>query len=193
MSDAAPEICAKGSNFIGLLRALDALKGLEARDRVFAAMPESAASPIRLGQVVMMGWYPVAWYSELHAAVHACFHEGPTLARKLSHHATTADISSIHRFIASMLSVQTVFGQTHRLMALYWKGGTIERLEITDGKARLRFHGWPGFSALIWEDLMGGIEAVLDSCGARNGRVRPANVRMLTDTIETLEMDVRWS
>jgi hypothetical protein len=40
---------------------------------------------------------------------------------------------------------------------------------------------------------MGGIEAVLDSCGARNGRVRPANVRMLTDTIETLEMDVRWS
>jgi hypothetical protein len=193
MSDAAPEICCKGSNFIGLLRALDALKGLDARDRVLAAMPESASSPIRLGQVVMMGWYPVAWYAELHAAVHACFHEGPTMARKLSHHATTTDISSIHRFIASMLSVQTVFGQTHRLMGLYWKGGTIERLEITDGKARLRFHGWPGFSALIWEDLMGGIEAVLDSCGAKNGRVRPANVRMLSDTIETLEMDVRWS
>jgi hypothetical protein len=193
MSGIAPEITAKGSNFIGLLRALDALRGVEARERVLDAMPESMSSPIRLGQVVVMGWYPVAWYAELHAAVHRCFGEGPALARKLSHHATTADIGSIHRFIASMLSVQTVFGQTHRLMALYWKGGKIERLEITNGRARVRFMGWPGFTALIWEDLMGGMEAVLDNCGAKNGRCRAANVRVLNDMTETLEIDVRWS
>jgi hypothetical protein len=190
MAGPTPEITAKGSNFIGLLKALEALHGADARELVFAAMPEQIASPLRFGQVVVMGWYPVVWYAELHAAVDRCFHEGPNLARKLSHHATRADIGSIHRFIASMLSVETVFGQTHRLMSLYWKGGRIERLELAPGRARVRFEGWPGFTALIWEDLMGGMEAVLESCGATNGRCR-ASGRM--DDAGTLEIDVRWS
>lgn len=193
MSGTGTEISAKGSNFIGLLRALEALQGPDARDRLLAELPPEVATPIRLGQIVMMGWYPVEWYAELHAALDRCFHEGPSLARKLSHHATTMDIGSIHRFIVSMLSVETVFGQTHRLMGLYWRGGRIERQEITKGRARMRFSDWTGFSVLIWEDIMGGIEAVLDSCGAKNGRVRAANSRPLTDATDTLEMEVRWS
>jgi hypothetical protein len=192
MSEAAAEICAKGSNFIGLLKALDAIHGLEARERVLAMLPDTVASPIRFGQIVVMGWYPVAWYAELHAAVDRCFNEGPGLARRLSHHATQSDIGSIHRFIASMLSVETVFGQTHRLMALYWKGGKIERLEISHGRAKVRFVGWPGFTPLIWEDLMGGMEAVLETCGAKNGRCRAVSSRGLTD-LDTLVIDVRWA
>jgi hypothetical protein len=193
MSGRGTEICAKGSNFIGLLRALEVLEGPGARDRVLEQLPSAVATAIRDGQVVMMGWYPVEWYAELHAAVDRSFHHGPGLARKLSHHATAMDIGSIHRFIANMLSVETVFGQTHRLMALYWKGGKIERQEITKGRARMRFSGWSGFTVLIWEDIMGGIEAVLETCGARNGRVRAANSRPLTDVTDTLEMEVRWS
>jgi len=187
-----PEISAKGSNFVGMLKALEKLRGADARELVLAAMPEQIAEPLRFGQVVVVGWYPVAWYAELLAAIDHCFHEGSSLARKLSHHATLADIGSLHRFIASMLSVETVFGQTHRLMALYWKGGRIERLEIAKGRARVRFEGWPGFTALIWEDLMGGMEAVLETCGASNGRCR-ASGGAPSDNIETLEIDVRWS
>lgn len=192
MSASAPEICSKGSNFLGLLRALEALEGVEAKDRVMAALPASIAEPLEFGQIVAVGWYPVEWYAELHAAVDRCLHRGPTLARKMSHHSTTADINSIHRFIASMLSVQTVFGQTHRLMGLYWKGGKIERLEITTGRAKLRFENWPGFTEFIWEDLMGGIEAVLESCGAKNGRCRPA-AGTTSRGVKTLDMDVRWN
>lgn len=193
MSGATSEICAKGSNFVGLLKALETLHGAEARERVLDAMPEQIASPLRFGQVVVMGWYPVEWYAALHAAVDTCFHEGPTLARKLSHQATRADIGSIHRFIASMLSVETVFGQTHRLMGLYWKGGQIERLEIAPGRARVRFENWPGFTALIWEDLMGGMEAVLETCGANNGRCRAGGGRAPTDDMHTLDIEVRWT
>jgi hypothetical protein len=187
-----PEISAKGSNFIGVLRALEALHGADARELVLAAMPAQIAEPLRFGQVVVVGWYPVTWYAALHAAVDQCFHGGPSLARKLSHNATLADIGSLHRFIASMLSVETVFGQTHRLMGLYWKGGRIERVELASGRARVRFEGWPGFTPLIWEDLMGGMEAVLETCGASNSRVR-ASGRAPTDDTETLEIEVRWS
>ncbi|HKU38765.1 MAG TPA: hypothetical protein VJR89_11480 [Polyangiales bacterium] len=183
------EILAKGSNFVGLLKALEALNGTDARDRVLAALPETVAEPLRFGQVVAVGWYPVTWYAELHDAIERSFHRGPALARKLSHQATAADIGSIHRFIASMLSVETVFGQTHRLMGLYWKGGAIERLEIAAGRARVRFEGWHGFTALIWEDLMGGMEAVLETCGAKNGRCKPSG---RIDQVDTLEIDVRW-
>ena len=193
MSGSRPEICAKGSNFTGLLKALEALHGADARERVFAELPEHVAEPLRFGQVVVVGWYPVTWYAELHAAVDRCFHEGAGLARKMSHYATSADIGSIHRFIASMLSVETVFGQTHRLMGLYWKGGRIERLEIAPGRARVRFEGWPGFTPLIWEDLMGGMEAVLETCGAQNGRIRAASGRTVSADTETLEIDVRWN
>lgn len=194
MSDSASsafEVCSKGSNFIGLLRALEALEGAEAKNRVLAALPASVAEPIKFGQIVSVGWYPVEWYATLHATVDRCLHRGPLLARRMSQHSTKADVNSIHRFIASMLSVKTVFGQTHRLMGLYWKGGSIERLEITAGRARMRFENWRGFNEFIWEDIMGGIEAILDTCGAKNGRVRPAGKAPTSDT-ETLEMEVRW-
>src|SRR5262245_35297698 len=132
MSGATSEISAKGSNFVGLLKALEGLHGAEACERVFAELPEEIASPLRFGQVVVVGWYPVTWYAELHAAVDRCFHEGPSLARKLSHQAVRSDIGTLHRFIASLLSVETAFGQTHRLMRLYWRGGNIERVAISN-------------------------------------------------------------
>lgn len=184
------EILAKGANFTGLLKALEALHGTDACERAFSALPQSIADPLRFGQVVAVGWYPVAWYSALHAAVDDCFHEGPMLARKLGRQATRADIGTTHRFFANMLSVETVFGQTHRLMALYWKGGEIERLDIVRGRARLRFEGWHGFTSLIWEDLMGGMEAVLEICGAKNGR---AKANGSTEDADTLEIEARWT
>jgi hypothetical protein len=192
MPGTASEIHAKGSNFVGLLKALDDLHGLAARERVFDAMPEEVASALRFGQVVVMGWYPVDWYAQLHAALDHCFHGGPALARKLSYHSTRTDISGMHRFIASMLSVETVFGQSHRLMGLYWKGGTIERPEITPGRARVRFVGWTGFTPLIWEDIMGGMEAIAHACGPANARCRPSPRAPIEDTA-TLDIEVRWT
>src|SRR5262245_57643997 len=103
MSAHAAEIVAKGSSFLGVLKALEALRGTEARERVLGALQGEISEPLRYGQVLAMGWYPVTWYAELHAAIDRCLGEGPALARKLSHHATLADINSIYRFVAAML------------------------------------------------------------------------------------------
>ena len=191
MSGEAHDIYAKGSNFIGLLRAIDTIEGPGARERVLELTPEPIASALRSGQVIVMGWYHVSWYAELHAAIDRSFHGGLALARKLSHESTRADISGIHRFIASMLKLETVFSQSHRLMGLYWKGGTIERPEVTPGRARIRFTGWSGFTPLVWEDIMGGMEAMAEACGVKNSRCR-AIPRPPTEETETLDVEVRW-
>lgn len=192
MSDAHTEILAKGSNFIGLLKAIDTLHGAAARERVLELLPQELSTSLRLGTILVVGWYPVEWYAQLHAAIDRCLEGGPSMARQLSRTAVGADITSIHRFIIGMLSVETVFGQAHRVMGLYWKGGTIERLELARGRSRMRFTGWKGFTPLIWHDLMGGMEAVLDACGAKNGRCRTLDGGPDEGT-ETLEVEFRWT
>lgn len=188
MSDEALEASAKGSNFIGLLSALEKRDpGL--RERALALMPHECSEALKYGHVIAMGWYPVGWYRELHTAVDAVVHGGPAFARKLGHDATFSDFTGIHRAIASMLKVETVVGQSHRLLGLYWRGGTVERLELSPGRARIRMANWRGFSRLVWEDLMGGIEAVMEICGANAIRCKSVGTHEAADDVE---FDVRW-
>jgi hypothetical protein len=187
---AVPLASAKGSNFIGLLKAVEKLHGAEALPRVFALLPTELAASLSQGQVLVVGWYPVSWYAELHAAIDRVLGGGPAAARALGHEATVSDFSSMHRLIASMLSVETVFGQTHRLMSLYWKGGSVERKELKGGYARVLFSDWQGFSRLVWEDIMGSTEGILTFCGAKNIRCRALAA---LEQQQTVEFEVRWA
>lgn len=186
-----PLSTAKGSNFLGLLRAVDKLHGPDARARVFANAPSELADSLEQGQILAVGWYPVTWYAELHAAIDRALHAGPLGARTLATEAMTADLGSVHRLLASVLSVETVFGQTPRLMGLYWKGGQVERKDLLHGYARLRFLNWSGFSRLVWEDVMGSCEGILSFCGAKHVRTHAAG--MLDDRQQNVEIELRWS
>jgi hypothetical protein len=170
MSRAA--VSAKGSNFIGVWKQVELQFGPEGARKALAHMPQEVASAIANNQVLVMGWYPVAWYAQMHAAIDTALHGGSATARKLGHDATYADFTGMHRLIGSMLTAHTVFAQSHRLMGMYWKGGTIERLELTSGYVRLRFEHFSGFTMLVWEDIMGSLEALLEVCRARYVRCR---------------------
>ena len=194
---APPAASAKGSNFVGLLRAIEKRHRAAAVQPVLEAVEGDAGSALRQGQVLSMGWYPVAWYADLHAAVDRTFGGGANGARSLGYEATSSDFGSVHRLVASMpgqrqpdLSIETIFGQTHRLMGLYWKGGSIERMELRTGFARLRFGNWHGFTRLVWEDLMGSIEAVLNLAGGKNTRCRALGP---LDDQHTVDFEARWA
>jgi hypothetical protein len=184
-----PFASAKGSNFLGLLKAVEKLHGAEASRRALGKLPTELAHSPQNGQVLAVGWYPVSWYAELHSAIDAAL-GGPAAARALGQEATLADFGGMHRLLASMLSVETVFSQTPRLMGLYWKG-SVERRELSTGFARLRFANWPGFSRLVWEDIMGSSEGILSFCGARGIRCRVLG--NLDDLQQTVEFELRWS
>ena len=186
-----PFASAKGSNFLGLLKAVEKLHGTEALRRALGRLPTELADSLQNGQVLAVGWYPVRWYAELHSAIDAALGGGPAAARALGQEATLADFGGMHRLLASMLSVETVFSQTPRLMGLYWKGGSVERRELKTGFARLRFANWPGFSRLVWEDIMGSSEGILSFCGARGIRCRVLG--NLDDLQPTVEFELRWN
>jgi hypothetical protein len=190
MSGKKPLILAKGSNFTGLLRTAERLRGDNVRSEILQELPKEIASAILYGQIVAVGWYPVEWYAELHAAIGRTLKGGPELARSLGREATLADFKSLHRLVVAVLTVETVFAQAHRMMNLYWKGGTIERVQVGRGRGRLLFSGWPGFSRLIWEDIVGGVEAIMSLCQATHVHCRPLGALEKADTIE---LEVRWS
>ncbi len=186
-----PLASAKGSNFLGLLKAVARAHGADASSRVLASASGELADALKQGQILAVGWYPVSWYAELHAAIDRTLGGGPLGARALGFEATMADFGSMHRLLASVLSVETVFGQTPRLMGLYWKGGSVERKNLMQGYARLRFVNWSGFSRLVWEDIMGSCEGILSFCGAKHVRSHAAG--MLDDRQQNVEIELRWS
>lgn len=182
------EASAKGSNFLGLLSALE--RGDPGvTELVLAQLSDELRSSLKFGQLLAMGWYPASWYAELHRAIDQVTQGGPVLARALGRTATLTDFNGLHRFLASVLTVETVFGQAPRLMALYWKGGTIEWLELARGRGSLRFTHWVGFTRLIWEDLMGSMEGILEFCGAKQIRCRTPHEM----TGDTVVVEVRWN
>jgi hypothetical protein len=49
-----------------------------------------------------------------------------------------------------------------KAMARYWEGGRIELVEAHEGYAHYLFDDYVGFTPRIWDDVYGGIEAVMD-------------------------------
>ncbi|HEX5661624.1 MAG TPA: hypothetical protein VFX59_30750 [Polyangiales bacterium] len=180
----------KGSNFIGLLKAVVKLHGPPARDDVIKNLSGELADAIEHETLLAMSWYPARWYAALHTAVDAALAGGPEFARTLGRTTTQDDFTKLHRLVVSMLRPETVFGQAPRIVGLYFRGGKIELLEIGPGRARVRFAGWPDFNRLVWEDLLGSIEGILDVCGAKKPTSRPVQALERADTVDII---ARWT
>lgn len=184
-------VSAKGSNFIGVMNAVETQYGEATAHDVLARLPDELASALSNNHVLVTKWYPVAWYAQLHAAVDATLQGGSGMARRLGHDATLADFNGMHRLIGALLTVQSVFAQSHRLMGLYWKGGTIERLAFSSSSVQLKFEHWPGFTELMWEDIMGSLEALLEVCRARYVGCRA--VGSPSGTSDSIVIEARWT
>lgn len=163
---------AKGTNFVGALRSVEALRGPSARQAAIAAARGAAGEALRSNQIVPVGWYPVSWYVELHRAIDQATGGGVALAREIGAVTTTQDFTGIHRALIRLLSPRTVARHTHRLLQMYWRGGTVEVAEPRQDVISLRFAGWQGFEPAVWEDLAGSFEAVLAVVGASATRAR---------------------
>ena len=184
-------VSAKGSNFIGVMNALETEFGEEASHNVLERLPHEVASALRDHSMLVTTWYPVAWYAHLHAAIDATLAGGAAVARRLGHDATAADFNGMHRLVGALLTVHSVFAQSHRLMGLYWRGGTIERLDLTASSVRLHFQHWPGFTELMWEDIMGSLEALLELCRARY--VGCTRIGPPSSSHDSIVIEARWT
>jgi hypothetical protein len=161
-----PDVLARGSNFRGLLRALEHKHGRGTIDEILNQLPPDLRDSLRYGHVISVGWYPVGWYAALYEGVGQVIGGLPESAMDLSFVSTREDFSTIHRVAIALLSPDMLVSHANRLLSFYWKGGDVKSLGAGKGYAEVRFTGWHGFTAALWYDLLGGVNGVLASCRA---------------------------
>jgi len=164
------------------------MKGPEAMERVIAATTGDLNHGLRYGSLVSGGWYPVAWYRELHEALARALGSNDELAKELGVRVCVEDFTGIYKVVASMLSPETIFGQARRLMSFYFQGGTVENLKLSKGEAVLLWQGWEGFNATLWADVLGGSLGVLVVAGAEN----PTFNIVMGGRADSAKVEFRW-
>jgi hypothetical protein len=187
----ASAVRAKGITFRSFLTTLERLRGADQVRATLSLVPAEIERAIRLGEIVVNGWYPIDWYRELHAAMNqACSEPGLDLSRRIGRESAIADFRGIYRLLLRVVSSETLVAQAPRLFRMYYEGGEVEMIESDKGFGVLDFRGWQGFDRAMWADVVGGIEGVL--VARRAVDVRPRVLRG-GGSDGTLRVEYRWS
>lgn len=152
----------KGVNFHGTLRALERRAGAETVERVRARMEGEGGEAMRTGAIVTGGWYPASWYDALLVAIEVELPDQRTIVRDLARAAVTDDFATLFKVISLVASPQMAVANTTRVLQRYVDGGTARLIESREGFLHYAFEGFDGYTARMWDDFVGGMEAVLD-------------------------------
>ncbi|GAB4196112.1 MAG: hypothetical protein OHK0013_02980 [Sandaracinaceae bacterium] len=159
------DVRSKGANFHGLLSAIERVHGEELRARVTAAVPGEAGDALRLGGVVTGGWYPIAWHDALLAATEGCLPGRRLAIRELTYAAVKHDFQTLFKVVSLVASPSFALTNSSKVMARYYEGGRVSVVESRDEYVHLRFDDYFGFTPRLWDDVHGGLEAIVDLMG----------------------------
>ncbi len=144
-------------------------------------------------KVLVGGWYPVAWYRELHGALQATVGSGPELSFRMGYENTRADFTGngVYRFVARSLGPSTVLTLGARIFNFYWRPAKMKIVPIGQGKnhGRGRWTGCLGFDRNVWLDLFGSVYAVLELSGGQDIELAPLDA---SEDLSTMLMEARW-
>jgi hypothetical protein len=152
----------KGTSFHGVLNAVEKRFGRAERERAVTLVAEPTRGMLETGEILTGGWYDAQHYDALLAGMEAAFPHQPLLLRKLSHDAITHDFSTLFRFVRLVLSPESALANAVKVTSRYVEGGTIRVLSSTEGQMHFRFEDYVGYTRRMWDDFLGGMEAILD-------------------------------
>lgn len=159
------DVRSKGNNIHGLLAAVGRVHGEEARARVLAAVPGEGGEALRLGGIVSGGWYPIAWHDATLVAVEEVFPTRRFAIRELTYESVKNDFQTLFKVVSLVASPSFALTNGSKVMARYYEGGRVSVPEARDGFIHVRFDDYFGFTPRLWEDVHGGLEAIVDLMG----------------------------
>lgn len=159
------DVRSKGANFHGLLSAMERAHGAPLRAKVLAAVPGEAGEALRLGGVVTGGWYPIAWHDALLATTEASLPGRRFAIRELTYEAVKHDFLTLFKIVSLVASPSFALTNASKVMARYYDGGRVSVVEAREEMVHLRFDDYFGFTPRIWDDVHGGLEAIIDLMG----------------------------
>jgi hypothetical protein len=180
----------KGLNLRTLLQSVRVICGQGIAEQMVHLLPSEVGDAVRYGRIVVGGWYPVGWYAAMHDAVQAAAGGGLELARALGRESTRADFRGPYRFFAIILTPQTMIVKAPKAFRMSWDTGTVTVVDARRGAARASFRGCAGWNQLLWHDMVGAIEALVEVGGGRTPRV--AILGGGSDGQDFMDVDLRW-
>lgn len=85
------------------------------------------------------------------------------MIRALSCDAVKSDFSTLFKLLKLVATPAFALTNATRVMSRYYDGGgRISVMEARDGYIHYRFDGYVGFTPRIWEDVVGGMEGVVE-------------------------------
>lgn len=162
---------AKGINFTMLLLALERIYGIEAANKVRAAIPGDAGKALRYGGLVVGGWYPIEWYQQLWTAVSSELHVDQEQAREIGAIAAQLSVHRVYRMFARLASPNMLLSIASLAFKSYYDTGEL-RVRMEAPRVLIaEWSGCVGFNDLLWYDSIGGASFFLASTGVAQPKV----------------------
>jgi hypothetical protein len=161
----------KGIVFRNATRELEKLKGGATVERVLDTLPAELADGIRYGTIGARAWVPLEWQRQLLGAIADETGGGTAITRELGRRTISSDLSGVYRIFTRMVGPERVLAISTRFFGQYYDEGRALVHESRRGYALAAWEGCPGFDSRIWSSVLGGAEAILTVCGAKEVRV----------------------
>lgn len=157
----------KGLAFHSVMGVLAELKGAEFRRQIEERLDGELGQAWAHGELLPSGFYPMAWYRELFRVIQR-LDPDPELVPRIGRASIEADLNRFHRLIMKRLSPKTLMMVATRLFDRYFERGSLEVVESSPGRLRVRWQGCEGFDDAMWIEHMAGAEHLVRLSGAED-------------------------
>lgn len=179
----------KGVAFRSVLAILAQLRGEPFVECVLRKMSTEQAHALRY-TVVQTGWYPIALYRALWAAILWECPDGYTFVRTVGGAAIRRDVGGVYRVLFKVLSIDSLLTLSSKLFPYYYDTGSIRNERIAGDRIRSIYEGCVGFDRAMWEELAGSCAELIRMAGAKD--VHVGIVRGGQDHSSACVMQIEW-
>lgn len=149
--------------------------GTAGYDRVLSSLSTDLRNQLSYGGVVKGGWYPLAWYTELHRRCREQLSLGPSWPRQIGRESTLEDLGSgFLQLLLKIISPESLIRHAGSVFNRYYERGTLRVESSQPGRAICYFQDCVGFDENLWQDVLGGLEGAMLACHVRNLRIHIA-------------------
>ena len=157
---------AKGNNFRSLMATSRRVYGPAVVAQALALLPPALAKSLERDTIITGNWYPLAHLRAFNHALVQASGGGVEVIRELARTSTLDDFRGIYRVFTFVLSPEFLMRRTPGIWKRYYDSGVVS-VEARANFAEARFSQCSGFDRILWQGVIGGCEAVLEACGAK--------------------------
>jgi len=160
----------KGVAFRSVLACLEQLRGAAFVEASMGRLAADQAHMLRY-TIVQTGWYPIALYRALWAAIVSETPGDYELVRAIGGATIRRDVGGVYRVLFKVLSIETLITLSSKLFPYYYDTGRLSNERVSANCIRSTYEGCIGFDRIMWEELAGSSSELIEMAGGYDVKV----------------------